>query len=88
MVTIEPHEAKQATKELEDLMYDSVSIFQRNAIGTAIAALGLFVPEDVVQKDGQYFTGSCPGCGRMIEKGTTHCPNFRQALRWPERRRT
>ena len=75
MVTIEPHEAKQATKELEDLMYDSVSIFQRNAIGTAIAALGLFVPEDVVQKDGIAFEQLRPGLEELlVDVVCVRCP--------------
>ena len=84
MTNIEPNDARQAIKEIEELMCDTVSIYRRDALGKAVAALELFIPEDVAIKPQHYFTGSCPVCGRFIERGTAHCPDCRQALRWPK----
>lgn len=73
-----------AVKELEEIMSDEQSVYRRKAIGTAIAALERYIPEDVVQFDRQFFTGTCPECGHLLARGTDYCMKCAQAVSWPK----
>ena len=82
MARINPNEANGAIEELEKMIYDTENVYQRSAIGTAISALERYIPENVVQEDGQFFTGKCPECGHMIARGTDYCTKCAQAVNW------
>jgi hypothetical protein len=76
--------ARQAIRELEDMMYDIDSVYRRSAIGLAIAALERCIPEAIVQDENQFFTGKCPECGHLLGRGTDYCTKCAQAISWPE----
>lgn len=81
---ISPDGARQAIRELEDMMYDIDSVYRRSAIGLAIAALERCIPETIVQDENQFFTGKCPECGHLLGRGTDYCTKCAQAISWPE----
>jgi hypothetical protein len=81
---ISPDSARQAIRELEDMMYDIDSVYRRSAIGLAIAALERCIPEAIVQDENQFFTGKCPECGHLLGRGTDYCTKCAQAISWPE----
>lgn len=81
---ISPDGARQAIRELEDMMYDIDSVYRRNAIGLAIAALERCIPEAIAQDENQFFTGKCPECGHLLGRGTDYCTKCAQAISWPE----
>ena len=81
---IRPDGARQAIRELEDMMYDIDSVYRRSAIGLAIAALERCIPETIVQDENQFFTGKCPECGHLLGRGTDYCTKCAQAISWPE----
>ena len=81
---ISPDSARQAIRELEDMMYDIDSVYRRSAIGLAIAALERCIPETIVQDENQFFTGKCPECGHLLGRGTDYCTKCAQAISWPE----
>lgn len=81
---ISPDGARQAIRELEDMMYDIDSVYRRSAIGLAIAALERCIPEAIVQDENQFFTGKCPECGHLLGRGTDYCTKCAQAISWPE----
>ncbi len=82
-MTIESNVAEEAIRELEMIMHDCESIYQRSAIGTAIAALERYIPEPTTIEPGGYYLGKCPTCGALTNRGTLICPGCRQALAWP-----
>ena len=84
MNRISPDGARQAIRELEDMMYDIDSVYRRSAIGLAITALESFIPERITQEDGRFYTGKCPECGHMLGRGTDYCTKCAQAISWPE----
>ena len=81
---ISPDSARQAIRELEDMMYDIDSVYRRSAIGLAIAALERCIPETIAQDENQFFTGKCPECGHLLGRGTDYCTKCAQAISWPE----
>ena len=81
---ISPDGARQAIRELEDMMYDIDSVYRRSAIGLAIAALERCIPETIAQDENQFFTGKCPECGHLLGRGTDYCTKCAQAISWPE----
>ena len=84
MTWISPEDAKEAVKELEEMMSDAEGIYRRNAIGLAIAALERCIPETIAQDENQFFTGKCPECGHLLGRGTDYCTKCAQAISWPE----
>ena len=80
---ISPDSARQAIRELEDMMHDIDSVYRRSAIGLAIAALERCIPETIAQDENQFFTGKCPECGHLLGRGTDYCTKCAQAISWP-----
>lgn len=81
---ISPDSARQAIRELEDMMHDIDSVYRRSTIGLAIAALEKCIPEAIAQDENQFFTGKCPECGHLLGRGTDYCTKCAQAISWPE----
>jgi len=81
---ISPDSARQAIRELEDMMHDIDSVYRRSTIGLAIAALERCIPETIAQDENQFFTGKCPECGHLLGRGTDYCTKCAQAISWPE----